>query len=36
MTIGLADYRDEQQTERLHRMLLLPWSSPRGEDGPAE
>jgi sterol desaturase/sphingolipid hydroxylase (fatty acid hydroxylase superfamily) len=36
MTIGLTKYRDEQQPERLHQMLLLPWSNPRGDDGPAE
>lgn len=32
MTIGLAHLRDEQQTERLPQMLLLPWSAPRGDD----
>lgn len=28
MTIGLEEYRDEQQTERLPGMLLLPWQAP--------
>lgn len=32
MTIGLAQMRNEQQTERLHQMLLLPYSAPRGND----
>ncbi len=26
MTIGLKEYRDEKQTERLHKMLTLPFS----------
>lgn len=29
MTIGLEQFRDEQQTERLDQMLLLPWSADR-------
>ena len=33
MTTGLPQLRDERQTERLHHMLLLPWSAPRGDDG---
>ena len=28
MTIGLEEYRDEQQTERWPGMLLLPWQAP--------
>ena len=34
MTIGLEQFRDERQADRLHRMLLLPWSKPRSDDGP--
>jgi sterol desaturase/sphingolipid hydroxylase (fatty acid hydroxylase superfamily) len=33
MTTGLPQLRDERKTERLHHMLLLPWSAPRGDDG---
>jgi sterol desaturase/sphingolipid hydroxylase (fatty acid hydroxylase superfamily) len=36
MTIGLTEYRDEQQTERLHQMLLLPWARGRSNDDRAE
>jgi hypothetical protein len=36
MTIGLEHLRNEQQTERLPQMLLLPWSAPRGDDGPRD
>ena len=31
MTIGLHQFRDERQVERLHRMLLLPLTGPTGE-----
>lgn len=33
MTIGLEQFRDERQADRLHQMLLLPWSARRGDDG---
>jgi sterol desaturase/sphingolipid hydroxylase (fatty acid hydroxylase superfamily) len=40
MTIGLHEFRDERQTERLHRMLLLPAAKlppdERAADGGAE
>ena len=36
MTIGLEHLRNEQQTERLPQMLLLPWSALRGDDGPRD
>lgn len=35
MTIGLSQLRDERQTERLHQMLLLPYSAP-GSDHEAK
>lgn len=31
MTIGLSQFRDECQAERLHKMLLLPFIGAEGE-----
>ena len=30
MVVGLSQFRDERQVDRLHRMLLLPWTGPPG------
>lgn len=31
MTIGLTEFRDERIADRLHRMLVLPWTGGSGE-----
>ncbi len=36
MTIGLSEFRDEQQSDRLPGMLLLPWQGGRADNTPQE